>query len=182
MKIYTKTGDSGTTSLVGGTRVAKDDARLEAYGTVDELSAFVALLQDSDGVEESHLPEFERIQTNLLVVECLLATEDECEYKKDIPQLSEDEICRLERWIDELMAELPPLKNLVIPGGHILSSRCHVCRTVCRRAERCVVRLNCQHTVNVVITKYLNRLSDVFFVLSRYYLKKFGKEDKPWQP
>lgn len=91
MKIYTKTGDSGTTSLVGGTRVSKDDIRLEAYGTVDELSAFVAVLQDSEGIDDSHLPEFDRIQVNLLVIESLLATENDCEYKKNMPQLHEEE-------------------------------------------------------------------------------------------
>lgn len=182
MKIYTKTGDSGTTSLVGGTRISKDDIRLEAYGTVDELSAFVAVLQDSEGIDDSHLPEFDRIQVNLLVIESLLATENDCEYKKNMPQLHEEEVDRLERWIDELTDSLPPLRNLVIPGGHILSSKCHLCRTVCRRAERRIIGLSRQYPVNEVIMKYLNRLSDTFFVLSRYYLNKFNKEEKPWKP
>ena len=136
--IYTKTGDKGTTSLIGGTRVNKDDVRLEAYGTFDELSAFVAVLGDSEGVDAHEVEVFDRIQNNLLVLESCLALDSQqsTEMSKYIPQLTEDDVKFLEDEIDAINAQLEPLKYLIIPGGNILSSRAHVCRTVCRRAER----------------------------------------------
>lgn len=175
MKVYTKTGDKGTTSLVNGTRVGKDDFRLEAYGTLDELSAFIAVLMDST---EKYNDVFKRIQERLLVAECLLATDETSELRKQLPQMEESDVEGIERFIDEMNEGLKPLNSLIIPGGNLLASKCHVCRTVCRRAERAVVRMSRQHDVNPVIMRYLNRLSDMFFVMSRV----FAEEDVKWQP
>jgi len=175
MKIYTKTGDKGTTSLVNGTRVGKDDIRLEAYGTLDELSAFIAVLMDST---EQYQELFQEIQKKLMVAECLLATDEGCELKKQLPQMTEKDVEFLERNIDAMNAGLPSLNSLIIPGGNILASRCHVCRTVCRRAERAVVRMGREHEVCDIVLRYLNRLSDLFFVMSR----TFAENDAKWHP
>lgn len=175
MKVYTKTGDKGTTSLVNGTRVGKDDVRLEAYGTLDELSAFIAVLMDST---ERYNDVFKRIQERLLVAECLLATDETSELRKQLPQMEESDVEGIEKFIDEMNATLKPLNSLIIPGGNLLASKCHVCRTVCRRAERAVVRMSRQHDVNPLIMRYLNRLSDMFFVMSRV----FSEGDTKWQP
>ena len=175
MKVYTKTGDKGTTSLVNGTRVGKDDVRLEAYGTLDELSAFIAVLMDST---DKYGDVFKKIQERLLVAECLLATDENSELKKQLPQMSDDDVEGIEKFIDEMNAALKPLNSLIIPGGNMLASRCHVCRTVCRRAERAVVRMSREHEVNEVIMRYLNRLSDMFFVMSRV----FSEGDVKWKP
>ena len=175
MKVYTKTGDKGTTSLVNGTRVGKDDVRLEAYGTLDELSAFIAVLMDST---EKYNDVFKRIQERLLVAECLLATDETSELRKQLPQMEESDVEGIEKFIDEMNTTLKPLNSLIIPGGNLLASKCHVCRTVCRRTERAVVRMSRQHDVNPVIRRYLNRLSDMFFVMSRV----FSEGDTKWQP
>ena len=182
--IYTKTGDKGTTSLIGGTRVNKDDIRLETYGTFDELSAFVAVLGDSEGVETHELEVMDRIQNCLLILESCLALEDQqaTEMSKYIPRLTEDDVKFLEDEIDAVNAQLDPLKYLVIPGGNILSSKAHVCRTVCRRAERNLVRMGREYEVDENIRKFVNRLSDYFFVLSRLFMKKAGVDEKPWKP
>ena len=175
MKVYTKTGDNGTTSLVNGTRVGKDDLRLEAYGTLDELSAFIAVLMDST---DRFNDVFKRIQERLLVAECLLATDETSELRKQLPQMEESDVEGIEKFIDEMNEGLKPLNSLIIPGGNLLASKCHVCRTVCRRAERAVVRMSRQHDVNIVIMRYLNRLSDMFFVMSRV----FSEGDTKWEP
>ena len=175
MKVYTKTGDKGTTSLVNGTRVGKDDLRLEAYGTLDELSAFIAVLMDST---DRFNDVFKRIQERLLVAECLLATDENSELRKQLPQMEKADVEGIEKFIDEMNESLKPLNSLIIPGGNILASKCHVCRTVCRRAERAVVRMSRQHDVNPVIMRYLNRLSDMFFVMSRV----FSEGDTKWEP
>ena len=175
MKVYTKTGDKGTTSLVNGTRVGKDDLRLEAYGTLDELSAFIAVLMDST---DKYNDIFKRIQERLLVAECLLATDENSELRKQLPQMEESDVESIEKFIDEMNETLKPLNSLIIPGGNLLASKCHVCRTVCRRAERAVVRMSRQHDVNPVIMRYLNRLSDMFFVMSRVFMEG----DIKWQP
>ena len=182
--IYTKTGDKGTTSLIGGTRVNKDDVRLEAYGTFDELSAFVAVLSDSEGVEQHQIEVMDRIQNCLLVLESCLALEDQqsTEMSKYIPRLTEDDVKFLENEIDALTAQLEPMKSLIIPGGNILSSRAHVCRTVCRRAERRLVEMGREYEVDDVLRRFVNRLSDYFFTLSRLFIKQAGATEKPWQP
>ena len=175
MKVYTKTGDNGTTSLVNGTRVGKDDLRLEAYGTLDELSAFIAVLMDST---DRFNDVFKCIQERLLVTECLLATDETSELRKQLPQMEESDVEGIEKFIDEMNETLQPLNSLIIPGGNLLASKCHLCRTVCRRAERAVVRMSRQHDVNTVIMRYLNRLSDMFFVMSRV----FSEGDTKWEP
>ena len=182
--IYTKTGDKGTTSLIGGTRVNKDDIRLETYGTFDELSAFVAVLGDTEGVDTHELEVMDRIQNSLLILESCLALEDQqtTEMSKYIPRLTEDDVKFLENEIDAVNAQLDPLKYLVIPGGNILSSKAHVCRTVCRRAERNLVRMGREYEVDENIRKFVNRLSDYFFVLSRLFMKRAGVDEKPWKP
>ena len=186
MKIYTKTGDKGTTSLIGGTRVRKDDVRLEAYGTFDELSAFVAVLSDSEGVEQHQVEVMDRIQSCLLILESCLALEttDNRQQTTDkyIPQLTDDDVLFLESEIDAINAQLEPLKSLIIPGGNILSSRAHVCRTVCRRAERRLVEMSGEYEVDEVLRQFVNRLSDYFFILSRYFMKQSGVDEKPWKP
>lgn len=186
MKIYTKTGDKGTTSLIGGTRVNKDDVRLEAYGTFDELSAFVAVLSDSEGVDQHHVKVMDRIQNCLLILESCLALEPTDNGRqpiaKYIPQLTDGDVIFLESEIDSMNAQLEPLKSLVIPGGNILSSRAHVCRTVCRRAERRLVEMGREYEVDDVLRRFVNRLSDYFFTLSRLFIKQAGATEKPWQP
>ena len=189
MKIYTKTGDKGTTSLIGGTRVSKDDVRLEAYGTFDELSAFVAVLSDSEGVERHEIEVMDKIQNCLLVLESCLAIESQRDdettrqqVKKYIPEITEDDVKFLEDEIDAINSQLEPLKSLIIPGGNILSSRCHVCRTVCRRAERRLVEMGREYDVDENIRRFVNRLSDYFFILSRLLMKRSGKCEKPWKP
>ncbi len=186
MKIYTKTGDKGTTSLIGGTRVGKDDVRLEAYGTFDELSAFVAVLSDSEGVEQHEIEILDRIQNCLLVLESCLALESTANSQqptaKHIPHITDDDVLFIESQIDAINSQLEPLKSLIIPGGNILSSRCHVCRTVCRRAERNLVRMGREYEVDDVLRRFVNRLSDYFFVLSRFFMKKYSVDEKPWKP
>ena len=189
MKIYTKTGDKGTTSLIGGTRVGKDDVRLEAYGTFDELSAFIAVLSDSEGVERHEIEVMDKIQNCLLVLESCLAIESQRDnettrqqVKKYIPEITEADVKFLEDEIDAMNLQLEPLKYLIIPGGNILSSRCHVCRTICRRAERRLVEMGREYEVDENIRRFVNRLSDYFFTLSRLYMKRVGVEEKPWKP
>ena len=186
MKIYTKTGDKGTTSLIGGTRVNKDDVRLEAYGTFDELSAFIAVLSDSEGVEQHHIEVMDRIQNCLLILESCLALEPAANSQqpivKYIPQLTDDDVLFLESEIDAINAQLEPMKTLIIPGGNILASRSHVCRTVCRRAERRLVEMGREYEVDDVLRRFVNRLSDYFFTLSRLFMKNAGVDEKPWKP
>ena len=187
MKIYTKTGDKGTTSLIGGTRVSKDDVRLEAYGTFDELSAFIAVLSDSEGVEQHEIEVMDKIQNCLLVLESCLALEPTADsqkstFKKYIPEITEADVKFLEDEIDAMNVQLEPLKYLIIPGGNILSSKSHVCRTICRRAERRLVEMCREYEVDDNIRRFVNRLSDYFFTLSRLYMKRAGLEEKPWKP
>ena len=165
--IYTKTGDRGTTSLVGGSRVSKDDVRVEAYGTVDELNSHIGLLAEMFKTRKGgYYDELKAVQHNLFTLQTLLATEDEQIYSR-LPRLDEEEVEILERQIDTLSDMLPKLQNFVIAGGNMTGAQCHVCRTVCRRAERCVVTLSRETQVEDVILRYLNRLSDYLFVLSR---------------
>ncbi len=175
--IYTKTGDKGTTSLVGGSRVSKDDARVEAYGTVDELNSHIGLLAEMmRQMEGGYYDELKAVQHNLFTLQTLLATEDSEIYSK-LPQLAEEEVEMLERQIDILTDMLPKLQNFVIAGGNMTSAQCHVCRTVCRRAERRVVTLARQAHVDDVLMRYLNRLSDYLFVLARRAVVADGKDE-----
>lgn len=179
-KIYTKTGDTGKTSLFGGGRVAKNNLRVEAYGTVDELNAFVGLLRDTIGVPE-YAAFLEKIQNELFVIGALLAsTADKNNY---LPELTETSIDAIEKQIDAMETALPPLKNFILPGGHVINSYCHLARTVCRRAERGVVALAAKKDValNPVILPYLNRLSDYFFVLARMMSLKTDSPEIEWK-
>ena len=174
---YTKTGDQGQTSLIGGLRVAKYDDRVEAYGTVDELSAFIGVLYDQEGVTAEMKSVFDTIQNKLFTIESHFALDENAEVKKMIPVLTADDVAFMEHEIDAMNAQLPELKSFVIPGGNLKASYAHVCRTVCRRAERQGWRLAAQHPIDTVDLQYLNRLSDYFFVLARFFcfLDKIGE-------
>jgi cob(I)alamin adenosyltransferase len=165
MKIYTKKGDKGQTGLIGGSRVSKNDLRINAYGTVDELNAHVGLLRDLVEGDELQLNLLE-IQDRLFTAGSLLAV-GEKGTKMKLPELHEENIQRLESWIDAMDKTLPEMKTFVLPGGHITVSTCHVARTVCRRAERLIVELSDQVEVAAVVVAYFNRLSDYLFTLSR---------------
>ena len=166
---YTRTGDEGKTSLIGGLRVPKYDDRVEAYGTVDELSAFIGVLCDQEGVTTEQRAVLDTVQNKLFTIESHFALDENSEVKKMIPVLTADDVAFLEHEIDTMNAILPELKSFVIPGGNLKASHAHVCRTVCRRAERQGWRLAAQHPVDFVDLKYLNRLSDYFFVLARFF-------------
>ena len=175
--IYTKTGDGGTTSLVGGSRVDKDDVRVEAYGTVDELNSHIGLLAEMlRGMKGGYYDELKAVQHNLFTLQTLLATEDEALYAR-LPQLPEEEVELLERQIDTISDVLPKLHSFVIAGGNAVGAQCHVARTVCRRAERRVVTLARQAHVDDVLLRYLNRLSDYLFVLARRSVVADGKAE-----
>ena len=178
---YTKTGDEGKTSLIGGLRVAKYDDRVEAYGTVDELSAFIGVLNDQEGVTEAMQTVFGTIQNKLFTIESHFALDENSDVKKMIPVLSPDDVAFLEHEIDAMNNQLPELKSFVIPGGNLKASYAHVCRTVCRRAERQGWRLAASHSIDTVDLKYLNRLSDYFFVLARFFTFLDKVEEKSWE-
>ena len=166
---YTKTGDEGKTSLIGGLRVAKYDDRVEAYGTVDELSAFIGVLYDQEGVTAEMKTVLDTIQNKLFTIESHFALDENSEVKKMIPVLTIEDVSFVEHEIDVMNAQLPELKSFVIPGGNLKASYAHVCRTVCRRAERQGWRLVASHPIDTIDLKYLNRLSDYFFVLARFF-------------
>ena len=166
---YTRTGDEGKTSLIGGLRVAKYDDRVEAYGTVDELSAFIGVLYDQEGITPEMRTVLGTVQNKLFTIESHFALDENSEVKKMIPVLTVEDVAYLEHEIDVMNEQLPELKSFVIPGGNLKASQAHVCRTVCRRAERQGWRLAAQHPVETLDLKYLNRLSDYFFVLARLF-------------
>lgn len=181
-KIYTKTGDKGTTSLIGGTKVSKAHLRIEAYGTVDELNSYIGLCKDllSDNNSNAVLQE---VQDRLFTIGAALACDPEKETKLKIPDLKEEDITLLEQEIDKMNEQLPPMKSFVLPGGHPTVSHTHISRCICRRAERCCVRLEAeQNEVEPIIIKYLNRLSDYLFVLARYTAHQLKVEEIPWKP
>ena len=178
---YTRTGDEGKTSLIGGLRVAKFDDRVEAYGTVDELSAFIGMLYDQDGVTAEQRAVLDTVQNKLFTIESHFALDENSEVKKMIPVLAADDVAFLEHEIDVMNAILPELKSFVIPGGNLKASHAHVCRTVCRRAERQGWRLAAQHPIDSLDLKYLNRLSDYFFVLSRYFVFVDSGNETSWK-
>lgn len=182
IKVYTKTGDKGTTGLIGGTRVPKDHIRLDAYGTVDELNSFVGTLYD-----HLHIPETRewiiQIQEQLFTIGSTLATDPHKVQRMKLPEVKEENITFLEQKIDLMEEALPPLKNFILPGGQIAASTAHVCRSVCRRAERACFHLqNSGEPVSEIVLKYLNRLSDFFFILSRYIIHKYNGKEIPWLP
>lgn len=175
MKIYTKTGDKGTTSLVGGNRVSKDHPRVNAYGTVDELISNLSLLKCELG-QESFGSDIRRIQSALMLVAAHLASDGKSDRVKDF---NESEILYLESEIDKMQSELPAQTSFIIPGGSKSASICHICRTVCRRAERSSIPLLNDEKLEIAI-KYLNRLSDYLFVFARYISHKSGVGDDNW--
>ena len=181
MKIYTKTGDKGTTSLIGGTKVSKAHLRIEAYGTVDELNSYTGLCKDliQDNNSKTVLQE---IQDRLFTIGSALACDPQKETKIKIPDLKEEDINLLENEIDRMNEILPPMKSFILPGGHPSISHLHIARCICRRAERCCVRLESeQNEVAPIIIKYLNRLSDYLFMLARYAGHLLNVAEMPWK-
>lgn len=179
MKIYTRKGDSGETGLLGGSRVSKANARIEAYGTVDELNSGLGLIRDStsiDGLDASLV----RVQHQLFSIGSILASE--ADSKIELPGISQKEVDFLEKEMDLMDAELPELRNFILPGGNLSASHCHVARCVCRRAERRVVSLQELSEVDEMIIHYLNRLSDYLFVLARFITLKMGGQETAWKP
>lgn len=180
MKIYTKTGDTGTTALLGGKRVSKSNTRIEAYGTVDELNAYIGLLRDNT-TTPARAAFLKNIQEILFVMGSNLATSPGKD-KVRKPDFDKEDIRALEQEIDEMESQLAPLTKFILPGGHQVVSFCHLARTVCRRAERCVVLLQEEEKVEADIIQYLNRLSDYLFVLGRLLAKELNVEEITWEP
>ena len=185
-KIYTKTGDKGETSLYGGTRVSKAAARVESYGTLDELNAFIGLAK-AEISDEKVLNQLQKIQFDLFTVGSEAATPTDKMFlangknRLDL-MISDKEITELEIWMDDFDAELEPLKFFILPSGGKAAATVHVCRTVCRRAERAMVFLNETEEVRPELIKYLNRLSDYLFILARYISKISGEKEDYWNP
>lgn len=185
MKIYTKTGDDGKTSLFGGTRVRKSNLRIDAYGTVDELNSYIGLVKDQLE-NENDVKDLLRIQNKLFALGAMLATPIEKQKLKDgtdrlkIEKVEADEITYLERKMDKMDEDLEPMRHFILPGGHTVVSFCHIARCVCRRAERITVELAESEQINPTIITYLNRLSDYLFVLARKLTKDYKVKEIPW--
>jgi cob(I)alamin adenosyltransferase len=181
MKIYTRKGDDGTTGLLGGARVPKHHLRIEAYGTTDELNSHLGMLRDLTQ-DEASVAVILRVQDRIFTLGSHLATEPAHAGKLKLPEITGEDITALESEMDRLDESLPPMRNFILPGGHPAVSQCHIARCVCRRAERLVVALNEIEPVDPLILRYLNRLSDYLFVLSRHLSHTFGADEKPWRP
>lgn len=180
MKIYTKTGDKGETSLIGGTRVPKYHDRIEAYGTIDELISYIGLIRDQE-INEHYKSVLIQIQDRLMTCASIIATDCEnCKVK--IPELFNTDIEALEKEIDVMETKLKPLTSFVLPGGHTTVSYCHIARNVCRRAERNSLKVKDQFKNSEKVIQYLNRLSDYLFVLSRKLSVDLGAQETPWKP
>jgi len=181
-KIYTKTGDLGKTSLIGGTKVLKSHIRIDTYGTVDELNSWIGVVGDYATENHSKLI-LKEIQDRLFTIGSSLACDPDKEPLMKIPDLKEGDVTLLENEIDLMNEVLPPMKFFVLPGGHLSVSQTHIARCVCRRAERCCVNLQQQEIfVEPLVIKYLNRLSDYLFVLSRYFSHQLAVPEIPWKP
>lgn len=187
MKIYTKTGDKGTTALFGGTRVPKHHIRIESYGTVDELNSHIGLIRDQD-IDPRSKEILIHIQDRLFTLGAILATDPKKAILKsgkerlNIPKIEEENIALLESEMDKMNEELPPMTHFVLPGGHQAVSFCHIARCVCRRAERLTSFLNENEPVDERVLMYLNRLSDYLFVLARKLSYHFRAEEIKWLP
>jgi cob(I)alamin adenosyltransferase len=187
MKIYTKTGDKGTTALFGGTRVPKHHIRIESYGTVDELNSYIGLIRDQD-IDARSKEILIHIQDRLFTLGAILATDPEKAMLKsgkerlNIPKIEEEDIQLLETEMDKMNDNLPPMTHFVLPGGHTAVSYCHITRCVCRRAERMATLLNEQEPIDERVLMYLNRLSDYLFVLARKLTYHFKAEEIKWIP
>lgn len=182
LKIYTKTGDKGKTSLIGGTKVPKSHLRIESYGTIDELNSYIGLLHDylSRDLPDNILRE---IQDRLFTIGSSLACDPAKEPKMKIPDLKEEDVLLLEKEIDRMNKSLPEMKSFILPGGNIIVSTAHITRCVCRRAERICVHIQEEKLfIEPIIIKYLNRLSDYLFVLSRFIARKLKATEIPWKP
>ena len=181
MKVYTKKGDKGLTGLIGGTRIPKHHIRIETYGTVDELNSHLGLVRDR-ALAEPDRKFLINIQDRLFTLGSLLAADPD-KSKMKLPELTDQDITDIEQRIDQMDAELEPMKAFILPGGHETISFIHIARCVCRRAERLVSALNAETESNYEIgLRYLNRLSDYLFVYSRYVTKKLNAEETPWIP
>ncbi|OIQ38737.1 MAG: ATP:cob(I)alamin adenosyltransferase [Bacteroidetes bacterium MedPE-SWsnd-G1] len=187
MKIYTKTGDKGSTGLYGGTRVPKYDLRIEAYGTIDELNAHIGLLK-AQIIDELVILELLKIQNDLFTLGAMLATPKEKEILKsgkerlNIPKITLDDVLLLEASMDQMNESIPEMKYFVLPGGSVLVSNCHIARCVCRRAERISVALSEREEIDPIVLTYQNRLSDYLFVLARKLTYENNIEETPWIP
>lgn len=179
MKIYTKTGDKGKTSLFSGGRVFKSDLRIKSYGSVDELNSFIGMLSVCE-INPLFKETLINIQHKLYSLASLLAVKGEVSY--NLPKIEEKDIQFLENEIDELNKNLEPLKSFIIPGGNKQVAQCHICRTVCRRAERELVELSTKENLDFLLIQYLNRLSDYLFVLARAISKESGAKELIWKP
>jgi cob(I)alamin adenosyltransferase len=180
MKIYTRKGDTGTTQLIGGTRVPKHAMRIESYGSVDELNSYIGLIRDQS-IDENHRKQLIEIQDRLFTLGSHLASDPEKATMK-LPEIKTEDVTALEQWIDEMDQLLPEMKSFVLPGGHTTVSFCHIARCVCRRAERITDHLNDESPVDPIILTYLNRLSDYLFVLSRKLTQDLKAPEQPWIP
>jgi cob(I)alamin adenosyltransferase len=187
MKVYTKTGDGGTTALFGGTRVPKDHARIESYGTIDELNSYIGLIRDQE-INNHYKEILIEVQDRLFTIGAILATPPEKEVMKNgelrLKKLgiTETDIELLEKEIDAMEETLPPMTHFVLPGGHQTVSYCHITRCVCRRAERLAVHLSHNEPVAEIAIKYLNRLSDYLFVLARKLSLDLKADEVKWIP
>lgn len=182
IKIYTKTGDKGTTSLIGGTKVSKSNLRIEAYGTVDELNSWIGLVSDQFKKRKTKKILGE-IQDRLFTIGSSLACDPDKETKLKIPDLKEEDVTLLEKEIDRMNEKLPEMKSFVLPGGHVAVSTTHVARCVCRRAERLCVSLQENNSfIDPLVIQYLNRLSDYLFVLARFIGFQLKVKETPWKP
>lgn len=181
-KIYTKTGDAGKTSLIGGTKVPKSHIRIESYGTIDELNSFIGLV--GDYLEDAHLKSIiKEIQDRLFTIGSSLACDPDKEPLMKMPDLKEADVLLLEQEIDKMNEVLPAMKFFILPGGHPSVSTAHIARCVCRRAERnCVAMQQADLFIDAIVIKYINRLSDYLFVLSRYIGHQSGIAEIPWKP
>lgn len=180
MKIYTKKGDEGTTSLIGGTRVPKHALRIESYGTIDELNSYIGLIRDQV-IDAKYQAQLIEIQDRLFTIGSSLAADPEKSNMK-LPDLLASDVAYLEDCMDEMDSQLPEMRFFVLPGGHTTVSYCHLARCVCRRAERITTHLHEHEFVAPIVMQYLNRLSDYLFVLGRKLTQDLGAEEQPWRP
>lgn len=181
MKIYTRTGDKGETGLLGGSRVPKNDPRIEAYGTIDELNSHLGMLRDL--ATPHHTALITVIQSTLFAIGSRLASNSTEEADKfQVPQVTDSDVSELEKAMDMMDADLEPMRNFILPGGHPAISQAHICRTVCRRAERRIVELSAQTALSEQMIRYVNRLSDLLFVIARHLGRSHGVKDIPWKP
>lgn len=180
MKVYTKKGDKGTTSLIGGTRVPKHSLRIESYGTVDELNSYIGLIRDQE-INPDYNAQLIEIQDRLFTIGSALAADPE-KSKMKLPDLLDSDVSFLEEKMDEMDSQLPEMRFFVLPGGHTTVSYCHLARCVCRRAERITTNLQENEFVAPIVMQYLNRLSDYLFILGRKLTQDLGAEEQPWKP